>query len=62
MIVCQCKGITDDAIRAAVREGACTIGEVGAACLAGTECECCHEAIATIIEEERALERKESSQ
>ena len=53
MIVCQCKGTTDTAIRKAIRQGATTIGEVGAACLAGTECEGCLETIAKIISEER---------
>ena len=53
MIVCQCKGTTDAAIRKAVREGATTIGEVGAACMAGIECEGCLETIARIISEER---------
>lgn len=52
MIVCQCKGTTDAAIRKAVREGATTVGAVGAACSAGTECEGCHETIARIISSE----------
>ncbi len=53
MIVCQCKGTTDAVVRRAVRAGASTIGEVGAMCLAGTECGGCHETIAQIILSER---------
>lgn len=52
MIVCQCKGTTDAAIRRAIRAGASTVGEVGAACLAGTECEGCHETILQLIRSE----------
>ncbi len=63
MIVCQCKGTTDAAVRKAVREGATTIAEVGAACSAGTECEGCHETIAKIIaqEAEKCTETQKSS-
>ena len=52
MIVCHCKGISDRAIRRAVREGAVTVADVGSACGAGTGCQGCSEGIAEIIHAE----------
>ena len=53
MIVCQCKGVTEASVRRAVRAGALTIGEIGFACLAGTECGACHEVLEQILQAER---------
>jgi bacterioferritin-associated ferredoxin len=53
MIVCQCKGITEAAVRRAVREGATSVEEVGWACKAGTDCGGCHPTIVQIICAER---------
>jgi bacterioferritin-associated ferredoxin len=53
MIVCQCKGVSDAAVRRAVREGASTVEEVGWACKAGTDCGGCHPTIVQIICAER---------
>ena len=52
MIVCLCKGITEQRIRKAVREGAVTLDQVGLICSAGTDCGCCHQTIALIIRDE----------
>jgi bacterioferritin-associated ferredoxin len=52
MIVCQCKNVTEAAVRKAVRAGARTLGEIGFVCLAGTECGACHEVLEQIIQSE----------
>lgn len=58
MIVCHCQGVTDRAIRRAVREGASTRRQVARACRAGTGCGGCRLAIHAILESEaRASER-----
>ena len=53
MIVCQCKGTTDDAVRKAVRSGASSVGEVSFLCGAGADCGGCHETIEALIREVR---------
>jgi len=57
MIACQCHGVSDKAIRAAIRSGAGTVAGVGAACAAGTDCGGCHGTIERLIQIERAGER-----
>jgi bacterioferritin-associated ferredoxin len=52
MIVCLCKGITDRTIRTLVREGACSISEVGRACDAGRTCGGCRPTINHLVETE----------
>lgn len=52
MIVCHCKGISDKAIRRAVREGASSLERVSAGCGAGAECGGCHEVIRWLIQSE----------
>jgi len=59
MIVCQCKGTTDAAVRKAIRKGAATIGEIGFLCGAGIECGGCHETLEAMLREEREKARKE---
>ena len=59
MIVCQCKGLTDRAIRRAVRDGARSRGEIARTCAAGSNCGGCAPAIDKIIEIE--TERKSRS-
>jgi nitrite reductase (NADH) large subunit len=54
MIVCQCKGVTDRAIRKAVRDGANNRGEVVRICTAGMNCGGCVPVIDEIIEAEHA--------
>lgn len=51
MFVCLCKGISDRAVRACLREGARTVREVGMACGAGTDCGACRGVIRDLIEE-----------
>jgi bacterioferritin-associated ferredoxin len=53
MIVCQCKGVTDRAIRKAVRDGANSRNDVVRACTAGMTCGGCVPAIDEIIEAEQ---------
>jgi nitrite reductase (NADH) large subunit len=53
MIVCQCNGVTDRAIRKAVRNGANTRKKVVRACTAGECCGGCAPAIDEIIETEQ---------
>ena len=56
MYVCLCKGVSDRTVKACIREGAMTVGLVGAACGAGTDCGSCRGMIADLIEEhEEAL-------
>ena len=52
MLVCQCNGVSDRAIRRAVREGAASTTEVGFACGAGTCCGGCQDTIQQIIHTE----------
>ena len=54
MLVCQCQGVSDRAIRRAVREGAVTTDQVGRDCGAGTFCGGCRDTIHDIIHSEAA--------
>ena len=58
MIVCQCKGLTDRAIRRMVRDGARTRREVARVCAAGSSCGGCAPAIDKIIEIETERESR----
>lgn len=51
MIVCSCFRVTERDVRAAVRDGAETVGDVGAACGAGTRCGTCHPALCELLRE-----------
>ena len=53
MIICQCNGVTDRAIRKAVRDGASTRNQIVRACTAGDCCGGCGPAIDEIIEAEQ---------
>jgi nitrite reductase (NADH) large subunit len=53
MIICQCNGVTDRAIRKAVRDGANNRNDVVRACTAGKACGGCVPAIVEIIETEQ---------
>jgi bacterioferritin-associated ferredoxin len=55
MIVCHCFRVSDREIRSCVREGACSVGEVGHACDAGMGCGGCRPEIASIIEGEQVV-------
>ncbi len=52
MIVCHCHGVSDRAIRKAVRSGACSHREVARTCKAGVTCGGCAPVIAEILESE----------
>ena len=54
MIVCICRRVSENTIRAAIRDGAETIDAVGSACRAGTGCGACHETICEMIAEQQA--------
>ena len=51
MIVCSCKGLNERAIQAVIREGACSVQEIGRRCGAGTDCGCCRGMLREMIEE-----------
>jgi nitrite reductase (NADH) large subunit len=53
MIICQCNGVSDRAIRKAVRDGESDRNSVIRTCMAGTACGGCVPAIDEIIEVER---------
>jgi bacterioferritin-associated ferredoxin len=50
MLVCICKGVSEQAIDSAVESGARTVEAVGRICGAGTDCGSCHEAIEELID------------
>lgn len=53
MIICQCNGVSDRAIRKAVRDGAGNRNDVVRACTAGMACGGCVPAIEEIIDAEQ---------
>ena len=59
MLVCQCNGVSDRAIRRAVRKGAQTTEDVGFACGAGPCCGGCIPLIEKLIRHESS--RREQS-
>lgn len=48
-LVCQCRGVCEQAIRAAVQAGASTVEAVGAMCGAGIECGSCRPEIGALL-------------
>lgn len=56
MYVCLCLGITTEAVREAVDDGASTCRQVAAACGAGSQCGRCRRSVRTIIEVQRGCE------
>ncbi|HXV37479.1 MAG TPA: (2Fe-2S)-binding protein [Myxococcota bacterium] len=57
MIVCQCTGVTDRAIRKAIRDGARNRRDVARSCGAGICCGGCVPEVDVILEAERERER-----
>ncbi|TAM45371.1 MAG: (2Fe-2S)-binding protein [Gammaproteobacteria bacterium] len=51
MYVCLCKGVTDGQIREAVREGACTVRELGARLGVATCCGRCASHARIVLDE-----------
>ncbi|MCH2185946.1 (2Fe-2S)-binding protein [Myxococcota bacterium] len=54
MMVCHCNGVSDRAIRQAVRNGASTRSEVARACGAGSRCGGCLRTVSELIRHEGA--------
>jgi bacterioferritin-associated ferredoxin len=50
MLICLCKAVNDQKVRATIRSGASTVREVGRACGAGTDCGACHRMIRCMID------------
>jgi bacterioferritin-associated ferredoxin len=48
--VCNCYGVTEQAIKAAVANGARTISDLVRTCSAGGECGACHSELAQLLE------------
>ena len=56
MLVCHCNGISDRAIKRAIRKGAGTVADLRAACGAGSCCGSCAPVIRGLIRVEAASE------
>ncbi|HME73770.1 MAG TPA: (2Fe-2S)-binding protein [Myxococcota bacterium] len=54
MIVCHCNGISDRAIRRAVRNGARSLHQIARFCAAGSGCGGCRAVIEEIMDGERS--------
>jgi bacterioferritin-associated ferredoxin len=52
MYVCLCKGVVENQIRELVAEGVCGVRDVQRACLAGSDCGACIQAIRQLLTEE----------
>jgi bacterioferritin-associated ferredoxin len=53
MIVCICRRVSENTVRACIADGAQSVAEVGRACRAGTGCGGCHEYIQELIAEQQ---------
>ena len=60
VIVCLCRGVSDRAIRAAIREGATSEESVAKMCGAGSRCGGCQPTISELIEDECCGRRQQS--
>ena len=58
MILCLCEGVSDRALRDAVRGGACTVSHLARRTGAGTNCGSCACDLARVLCEERARRRE----
>jgi bacterioferritin-associated ferredoxin len=56
VVICHCHGISDRAIRRAVRGGASTRQEIARSCRAGELCGGCHPAIDEILASDEVAE------
>ena len=61
MLVCHCNGVSDRAIRRAIRDGARTLGQVGQACGAGACCGGCQDSVRELLHVEGAEHVEESA-
>ena len=57
MYGCICKAVCEKRVRAAIEAGATTVGAVGRACGAGTDCGSCQDEIACMIDDHAGDER-----
>jgi bacterioferritin-associated ferredoxin len=53
MIVCLCHSVSDHEVRAHVAGGCRTVGQVGRACGAGTDCGQCVDVLRRLVREDR---------
>jgi len=51
MIVCLCRGVTDQVVGAAIADGASTVTDVVAACGAGSDCGACQASLLAMLAE-----------
>lgn len=51
MIVCVCHGVSDRTIKAAIKNGASSVEDLGASLGVGTCCGCCRETAADMLAE-----------
>jgi bacterioferritin-associated ferredoxin len=56
MYVCICAAVSDRQIKQAVREGACSVDQLGACLGVGTVCGCCREMAQEILHREIRVE------
>lgn len=59
MIVCICKGISDREIRRRVRDGCGSVGALGRACRAGTDCGACATQLVAMVRAGRQRSARE---
>lgn len=62
MYVCLCRGVTDQAVADAVRDGARSLSAVGRACGAGRTCGGCRPEIRRLLAATRVAEASEGSE
>jgi bacterioferritin-associated ferredoxin len=51
VIVCFCRGLSENDLRAVVRGGAWTVDDVSATCGAGTDCGACRVVVEDVVAE-----------
>ncbi len=59
MYICLCKDVTDRHIRAVIKSGACTFGEVRKACKVGTQCGKCTRNARDLVQQELGMVQQE---
>ncbi|MEQ1566097.1 MAG: (2Fe-2S)-binding protein [Myxococcota bacterium] len=60
MVLCLCEGVSDQKIRAAVRDGAETVGAIARRTGAGRDCGSCVCDLARILRDERDVNDREA--
>jgi bacterioferritin-associated ferredoxin len=54
MILCLCRGVSDQAVRTVIDDGAATLDDVSVACEAGTDCGACQDMVLELLAEARS--------